>query len=104
MCCGWNNEYLKDCWSFHFKTRKWEKLPDVPETSTAARSYVYKDYFFVRGGYSLNHNNHIFKLDLLTNNWTQIVTSNTAGDNDKRTAHCFFVFNDNFYVYGGYNS
>lgn len=85
-----------------------ELFGDLEKKGPLPRAYhtavVYKDSFYVYGGYGFSHelqDEEIWKLDLHTNQWTPINSISSLTKPGRRYGHIACCFDDSMFIFGG---
>lgn len=110
---------LDDLYLFDLNQNKFSKVeftnaPDenIPSPRASHSSYIFEGKFYIFGGNGGHmYENQVFKdlwvLDLETMRWTELMAEEkeekTTNLPECRTGHTMFIYQDEVYIYGGFN-
>lgn len=89
------NANLKDVWSFHFNSHKWERVPTVGESPPAmyGHSGIFShNFIYIFGGTTgTAYFNHLYRLCLITKKWKRMALASQATEPGARYKHACFL-------------
>jgi len=99
--CKKNSEYMSDCYSLNPVTRRWTKLPDLPEKMAYHTLFSNGNSIYIFAGFNGSKNlNSLYRLRRGSTIWDEVVT--IGGKPSARCGCSVQIFGDAAYFFGGY--